>query len=299
MTLLIVPTYTLSVTNNGGGGSIALSPSGGSYLSNTVVTVTANPASGWTFLQWLGDLSGTNPVASVTMTRNKTVKAIFGTTLNTTAAGSGSVVLNPPGGLYPYGTVVWLSGIPQPGNYFGVWGNAASGNTNPLPFTVTNANPTISSLFAAVGAGQAALTVVPVGKGRITVAPRANVYTTGQGVNITATADPGQRFLGWSGDATGSANPLSVTMTANKTIYANFTHNPSLSFQASYEGLKPDGFVSTLTGDFGARYEIDASSNLVNWASLTIVTNSYGSVTFTDPAAPSLQRRFYRALLLP
>lgn len=299
ITLISVPLYTLSVTNNGGGGSVALNPPSGPYLSNTVVNLTATPASGWSFLQWLGDLSGTNPVASVTMTRNRTVKAIFGTTLNTTVAGSGSVVLNPPGRLYPYGTIVWLSGIPLPGNYFGVWGNAASGNVNPLAFTVTNANPTVSSLFAAVPAGQASLTVVPVGKGRVTVVPRANVYTTGQGVNISATPDPGQLFLGWSGDAIGIANPLAVTMTTNKAIYANFTHNPSLSFQASYEGLKPEGFVSTLTGDFGARYEIDASSNLVNWVALTTVTNSFGSVTFTDPAAPSLQRRFYRALLLP
>ena len=57
VTILIPPSYTLT-TNTPGGGSISLNPSGGYYLSNTIVTVTATPAAGWTFLQWAGDLTG-------------------------------------------------------------------------------------------------------------------------------------------------------------------------------------------------------------------------------------------------
>ena len=296
--IFIVPTYTLT-TNSAGGGSIALSPPGGSYLSNTVVNLTATPAAGWIFLQWLGDVTGTNAAISLAMTRNKFVQAVFGTTLNTSSAGNGSLSLNPPGGIYPYGTVVWLTAIPQPGSYFGIWGSAASGNTNPLSFGVTNPNPTVSSLFGSVSAGQAALTVVPVGNGRISVSPRANVYTAGQTVTVTATPDSGQSFVGWSGDASGSQNPLSLLVDQSKLIYANFTHKPVLSVRASFEGLKPEGFESTLTGDFGARYQIDASSNLVNWTPLAALTNLYGTSEFLDPAATSFSRRYYRALLLP
>ena len=40
---------------------------------------------------------------------------------------------------------------------------------------------------------------------------------------LTATANPGFVFSSWSGDATGSTNPLTVLMTANKNITANFT----------------------------------------------------------------------------
>jgi hypothetical protein len=296
--VLIVPTYKLTTTNTVGG-AITVSPPIGPYMSNTVVSLTANPSPGWVLLQWLGDITGTTTNVSVTMNRDKYAQAVFGTTLNTTAAGNGSVVLSPPGGVYPYGTIVWLTGMPQPGSYFGLWGNAASGNVNPLSFGVTNPNPTVSSLFSPVGGGQAALTVVSKGNGRISVSPRANVYSVGQGVTITATPDSGQSFSGWSGDSTGTQNPLAVVLDQSKIIYANFTHRSALSAHASYEGLKQEGFVLTLTGDFGGRYQISSSSNLLNWLAVGIVTNPFGTVQFLDTNAMNLTRRFYQGVLLP
>jgi len=69
-------TYTLT-TNVQGSGSISLNPSGGSYCSGTQVTLTANPASGWTFQNWSGALSGSTNPATITMISNKTVTAVF------------------------------------------------------------------------------------------------------------------------------------------------------------------------------------------------------------------------------
>ncbi len=68
--------YTLSV-NTQGHGSVNLSPSGGSYASETQVTLTAVPASGWQFDHWSGDLSGSQNPATITMNSNKSVTAIF------------------------------------------------------------------------------------------------------------------------------------------------------------------------------------------------------------------------------
>jgi hypothetical protein len=296
--ILIPPSYSLT-TSSPGGGSISLTPPGGSYLSNAPVTVVATPSAGWSFLQWLGDASGTNATNVITMTRGKFVQAVFGTTLSTTAAGGGSVSLSPPDGIYPYGTIVWLSAIPQSGNYFGLWGNAASGNVNPLAFGVSNANPSVSSLFTTVPGGQAALTVVPVGKGRVAVSPRTNVCNIGQLETVTATPDAGQRFLGWSGDASGTQNPLTLSMNSSKMIFANFSQTPSLSARSSFEGLKPEGFVLTVNGDFGARYALDGSSNLTAWTNLGSVTNSWGTIQFLDSSAGAFKMRFYRARLLP
>jgi hypothetical protein len=45
---LVAPTYTVTLVTNGQG-TIVLSPAGGGYLSNTVVTATATPAAGWVF----------------------------------------------------------------------------------------------------------------------------------------------------------------------------------------------------------------------------------------------------------
>jgi hypothetical protein len=297
VSIQILPAYTLATTTSGGG-SISLNPPGGSYLQGSTVNITATNAPGWTFLQWLGDVTGTNTTTSLVMTRNKSVRAVFGTTLNTTAAGNGTVSANPSGRVYPYGTVVSLSAIPQAGSYFALWGNAASGNTNPLSFLITNANPMVSSLFGSVAAGQASLTVVPIGKGQVSVNPRANEYTMGQGITITASPSVGQTFLGWSGDAGGAQNPLSTTMSQNKLIYAIFSENPVLSVQAAYEGLKPEGFVVTLNGTFGAPYQIGASTNLSNWTNLAILTNTFGTSQYLDFGATNFDHMFYRATLL-
>ncbi|HEV2210481.1 MAG TPA: LamG-like jellyroll fold domain-containing protein [Verrucomicrobiae bacterium] len=297
-TISILPNYTLR-TLTAGGGTVAVNPLANTYLSNSVVQVTARPGSGWTFLQWLGDANDTNPVISVTLDRSKAVQAVFGTTLHTTAAGGGSVTLSPPGGVYPYGSTVWLTAVPQPGNYFGIWGNAASGSVNPLSFTITTPNPTVSSLFAAVGAGQAGLTLVPLGRGQAAANPRANVYSTGANVTLTATPNPGQTFLGWSGDVTGMQNPLGIILTTNKLIYANFSDKPSVSVQAAYNGLKSDGFQLTVLGDYGAHYRIDGSSDFSTWTPLGTVTNVFGAAVFSDPAAPSIAYRFYRAVQVP
>ena len=68
--------FTLTVTAPSNG-TIALSPSGGSYAKGTVVTVTATPASGYDFTAWTGALSGTTNPATVTMDADKTVGATF------------------------------------------------------------------------------------------------------------------------------------------------------------------------------------------------------------------------------
>jgi hypothetical protein len=298
VSIVIVPAYTLTATTPGGG-SVTLSPPGGIYVSNSLVTVTATAANGWTFLQWLGDLSGTHASSSVTVNHNKSVQAVFGTTLATTASGGGSVVLNPSSPIYPYGASVQVSGVPDAGNYFGLWGNAAGGNANPLQFQVTNANPTVSALFAAMSGGNVALTIVPVGDGHISANPLGNVYQPGESVLIAATPIAGQSFLGWSGAASGLQNPLTVLMDQSKTINAMFSRRPRISTTNSFEGFKPEGFTFTMAGDIGARYVLDASFNLQDWGVLHVFTNVAGSFQFTDSAATNLPRRFYRSILLP
>jgi hypothetical protein len=291
----VLPPRSLTATS-AGGGSVSLNPPGGTYASGSTVTVTATATAGWTFLHWLGDASDTNSSINVTMDQNKVLLAVFGTTLGTTVAGNGTVALFPASTYYPYGAVVRLTATPQPGNYFGVWGNAASGNTNPLYFTITSPTQTVSSLFAALGANQFALTVEPDGFGRVNVSPRANAYTSGASVTLSAAADAGQDFLGWSGDASGAANPLLITMDQSKTITGIFTRKPALAFIAGLDGLKADGLRFTLSGQWNVAYEIQGSSNFTAWVSLGFLTNTYGTSQFSDASANSASRKFYRAV---
>ena len=296
--LTIIPTYSLAATTSGGG-VISLNPATGPYFGNTMVGVTATPNNGWTFLGWQGDADGTNTMISVVMNRNKRVQALFGTTFNTTTAGGGSVTLIPPGNLYPFGTVVRLYATPLAGNYFALWGNAASGSTNPLNFTLTSANPSVSALFAPLGAGQYSLTVIPDGLGQVSVSPLTNRYNSGQIVTLTATPDSGQRFNGWSGDATETNNPLAITMSQNKIISANFTRQPRLNLRAGLDGFNEQGFRFSLSGEFGSHYQIEGTTNLITWTNLVTLTNTFGTTQFTDGSATTIPFQFYRAVIAP
>jgi uncharacterized repeat protein (TIGR02543 family) len=132
----------------------------------------------------------------------------------------------------------------------------------------------------------------------VTVNPRANVYTLGTGVTLTATPDAGQSFLGWAGDASGTNNPLSITMDQSRVITANFTRKPILTANPPSGGLTDQGFRVALEGEFGGAYGIESSTGLVNWLPLMTVTNPYGKGQFVDPASANVSRRFYRAVQL-
>jgi beta-lactamase superfamily II metal-dependent hydrolase len=70
------PTYTLSVSvNPAQAGSV--SPSGGEYKSGLQITLTATPASGYTFDFWDGAASSSSNTITITMNSNKTVTAHF------------------------------------------------------------------------------------------------------------------------------------------------------------------------------------------------------------------------------
>jgi NOL1/NOP2/fmu family ribosome biogenesis protein len=279
-----------------GGGTIAANPAS-NYVQDSTVELTAQPHSGWTFLNWMGDASGTNPQASVTMDQPKEVQAVFGTECKTNVVGQGTVVRSFGTGLIPFGTVLRLAAIPQPGYYLGLWGSAASSQVNPLDFTVTNATPTVSALFVALGANQATLTVLEQGAGVVAREPQANAYTKGQAVLLMAQPFPGQDFLGWAGDASGTQNPLTVTVTTNQTITATFTHRLGLAIQPWPAPTQRRGFLFLLAGDEGNSCLVQTSPDLADWQPLTTLTISNTAAQFIDVAVTNHSPRFYRGVL--
>ena len=75
------------------------------------------------------------------------------------------------------------------------------------------------------------LDVTPTGNGTVAIDPDQADYDAGTLVQLTATPDANWQFIEWTGDATGSDNPLDVTMNSNKNITAVFAeivqHNVS------------------------------------------------------------------------
>ncbi|MCX6924101.1 MAG: hypothetical protein NT154_12960, partial [Verrucomicrobia bacterium] len=196
-----------------------------------------------------------------------------------------------------YGSQARLTAVPATGNYLVFWANAATGQTNnPLTFPITNANPTVTAVFASLSGTQtSALTVIPDGRGQVTLTPPGNRFPLNTNVMLQAMSDPGQEFLGWSGAATGSQNPLVVAMNSNQVITASFTKRPRLHGETNPDLLAQDGFRLTLTGEFGTAYDIFGSADWSAWTPLGTVTNDWGTAQFTDPAAATNACRFYRA----
>jgi hypothetical protein len=63
------------------------------------------------------------------------------------------------------------------------------------------------------------------GSGSVSFDPAGGIYTYGTVVTLTATADTGSSFAGWSGDVVSPNSPVTLTMDGNKAVSATFTLN--------------------------------------------------------------------------
>lgn len=66
------------------------------------------------------------------------------------------------------------------------------------------------------------LNVITRGRGTVNISPEESSYEKNTEVTLTASAAEGWIFDGWSGDASGKQNPLTVSMNSMKTVTASF-----------------------------------------------------------------------------
>jgi len=171
---------------------------------------------------------------------------------------NGYVLASPAVPSYPYGSVVQLSAAPLPGKLFFHLGHSGKFHHQSVVIRNDNANPSISALFNPLSAGQFSLTVTPNGAGNTTYTPRSDRYNSGQLVALTATPDAGQDFIGWSGDATGRDNPMTVTMNQTKVITASL-QPPRFVADLCDGRASESGFRITLVGRLGDHYQLEES----------------------------------------
>ena len=303
----IWPTYPL-LWSTPGGGSISCSPapysSTNRWMSDSVVTLTATASNGWTFLRWAGDSTATTNVTSILLDRPKAATAIFGTPLSLFTNGTGHVLVDPPVAFHDFGSTARVSAIPVAGRYFYGWVGTASGSANPLDLRITTATPQLTALFAALQPNQVSLTALPSGNGTITVNPARLAYSVGEIVTVTATPASNQVFIGWSGDAAGVQNPITLTLDTSKLVTATFQptnavappqilQSPasvtvevgsSASFQVVASGTLPLAYQwrkagAPLAGATASSFRIAAVNPADAGSYDAIVTNAFGAVT--------------------
>ncbi len=215
--------YTLTVTPIGSG-TVAVDPVQATYHYGDIVTLTPSADPGWTFIGWSGNATGSDNPLTYTIVGNTSITATFTQdeyTLTVTPIGSGTVAIDPVQATYHYGDIVTLTPTADPGWTFFGWGGQASGSENPLTYTIIG-NTTISATFTQ---DEYTLTITPVGSGTVAVEPVQATYHYGDVITLTPTADPGWTFSEWGGDASGSNNPLTITIQGNTTITATFTQD--------------------------------------------------------------------------
>lgn len=216
-----------------GMGIVTLDPPGNIYSPGTSVTLTATADNGWLFSGWEGVsvFPPDNPVATVTINENMTVKAIFVSaqpqvTLNYEAIGLGEVTVEPAPastGSYDQGTEVTLTATPVENWHFVTWEGDVVSETNPITFTV-DSNMTVNGRFAS-NFTQYTLNLDVEGMGSVVAAPEPilGTYDSNTVVTLNATAAQGWEFAGFTGDLTGTSVLDSVLMNSDKNITATFT----------------------------------------------------------------------------
>lgn len=248
------PMYTLSVTVTGSGTVTSTNEAGiscGTTCSNiyspgagVVLSASANP--GVTFAGWSGGgCSGTATTCTVTVSSNTTVAATFTTnqyalTVSTAGPGSGIVSIIKPTAVscgmscsqnYNSGTQVTLEATIAAGSIFSGWTGGGCGTGLSCTVTITAATTLTANFILA----KYKLTVKPAGTGSglvsstsptafscSTTCPQS--YDYGTIVSLSASANTGSTFDGWSGVAgCTDASSCKVTITADTTVTAAFT----------------------------------------------------------------------------
>jgi len=253
--------------------------------AGTLVTLTAVPdaANGYHFTTWTGagcttttnplTLSNVNATCTASFALNTfTIAATSGTNGSVTATRAdtnaqcvgASCTVN-------FGVNVSLAALPAANFHFAGWSGAGCTPAGSSPLVLKNLNATCAAAFA-IDTFSASVTASPPAGGVVGItcpAGNCGAVPAGQLANITASANAGWSFQGWSANCGGgTASPSAVTVTTNTSCVATF--RPRATALASPSGagsIAPSGTPNAVCSAAG-----DPANCVVDLG---------GSVTFT------------------
>lgn len=280
--------YTITATADpSNGGTVS---GGGNYNHGQSCTLTATPASGYTFVNWTknGTQVSTNANYTFTVTGSGTYVAHFQVqsyTISATAnpANGGSVA---GGGSYNYGQSCTLTATPASGYTFVNWtknGTQVSSNAN-YTFTVTGSGAYVAHFeVQAPNTYTISVSSDPSNGGSVS---GGGTYEQGQSCTVSATANAGYTFTNWTenGSVVSSNANYTFTVSSNRTLVAHFaaqtytisvSGDPSNGGSVSGGGSYNYGQSCTLTATPASGY------TFVNWTKNGTVVSNSATYTFT------------------
>ncbi len=191
-----------------------------------------------------------------------------------------------PGSSHTIAAITPQAGVAGSRYAWGNWSDAGAAS-----HTVA---PTTAATFTAAFGTEYLLTwnVWPADAGTITAAPASGdgYYTASTTVQLTANANAGYTFANFTGDLTGITNPQSLTMSAARSVTANFTAgNPDFSVlsgaqsPATISAGSTARYVVTITpaGGFNQAVTLTCSTGLP-----ALATCSFSPTSVTPHDAP-------------
>ena len=253
-----IPSLRLVVTRDGAGTGTVADDWGvidcgtacqDDFGPGAAITLRAAPSPGSVFAGWSGACSGTGPcqvtiASAIAVTATFLVEAPASFPLSVTKSGLGTgSVISSPGAIacgaacsanFAANATVQLAATPDAGSRFAGWGGACSG-MDPQGCSVTlDAAKSVSAAFEIIAPVTHELSVTKLGGGSGSVASTpagiacgatcAAAFEAGRVVTLTAQADTGSVFAGWSGGGCSGTGACQVTLDAAKSVTATFAN---------------------------------------------------------------------------
>ena len=216
-----------------------------SFIDGTPVQLAAQVGydTGYTFAGWLGDCGGTAQACVVSVDAPKSVTAVFSPLTPTLTVavmsvdGAAGQVSSQPAGIncgeacasgFTANSTVLLSAQAGPESIFSGWNGACAGAGSVCQVTMLGAQ-SVSAIFQP-DTYNLAVALDGDGSGRVTSFPVgidcgescSGVFETGSTVNLSAQANTGSRFAGWSGACSGTSQTCTVNVTSAQSVTAVF-----------------------------------------------------------------------------
>jgi hypothetical protein len=290
-------TYAITTSSSGGG----TASGGGTVTCASSVTVTAVPASCFTFVSWTENGVVVSSSASYTFTANanRNLTANFALSTYTVSVGSspsgGGTTSG--GGTVNCGASVTINATPGSCYRFVNWTEGGTVVSSSASYTfVANANRTVVANFAIYNYFIVA-NVSASGGGTVSGAGTVNCAAS---VTLNATPASCYRFVNWTEGGTVVSSSASYTFVANanRMLVANFALN-TYSIGASVSASGGGSVSGGGTVNCGATVTVAANPNtgysFVNWMENGVIVSSSASYSFTASANRNLVANFAAA----
>jgi len=258
------------------------------------------PATGYHIEDVLVDAGSVGAVASYDfsgVSANHTIAASFALNTYTIDASAGA-----NGSITPGGAVTVSHGASQgfairPATGYHVLALTVDGGAVPADTIYTFSDVTAGhSIGATFSADQYALAVSAVGGGTVSKSPDQASYAYGASVQLDAVPVDGWAFASWSGDTSGSADPVTLTISGSRAVTATFVDvaQPTVLLTSPVGGETWDiqslhevsWTASDNVGIDAVDVDYSATGPAGPWLTVSHALANTGSVLWTLPAGP-------------